>query len=189
MGERICSAPDCERPAEALGWCGMHRERIRRRGVLTLAYRPTLEERFWAKVNKTETCWLWTGASSQLGYGRLWVNGKWPQAHRLAYEWLVGPIPPGLVLDHLCRRPACVNPTHLEPVTQRENVARGVGPQVVSAMRQAQTHCKRGHEFTEANTYMYRGSRCCRTCNKLKCRRQYYERQARRRAEETVFVG
>jgi hypothetical protein len=177
VDERICSAPDCDRLAEALGWCGMHRERIRRRGVLTLAYRPTLEERFWAKVNKTGTCWFWIGASSQLGYGRLWVNGKWPQAHRLAYEWFVGPIPPGLVLDHLCRQPACVNPAHLEPGTQRENLARGIGAQVIRAMRQAQPHCKRGHEFNEVNTYEYRGRRVCRICCNLRQRERYHAKR------------
>jgi hypothetical protein len=168
VSEPICSAPGCGKPAKTRGWCGMHLERIRRRGVLTLAYRPTLEERFWAKVNKTETCWLWIGASNQVGHGRLWIDGKWPQAHRLAYEWLVGPIPAGLELDHLCRNPPCVNPVHLEPVTHRENVARGDAGEAVSAMRQAQTHCKRGHEFNEVNTYTYRGRRVCRICHKLR---------------------
>ena len=88
-----------------------------------------ISARFWAKVDKTETCWLWTGGQSA-GYGRFGFKGR-PNlgAHRFAYELLVGPIPPGLDLDHLCRVRNCVNPDHLEPVTRRENLLlRGGGP-------------------------------------------------------------
>lgn len=121
---------------------------------------------FWAKVKRTSSCWLWTGAMRGTGYGHLAWQGSYRAAHRVAYELLVGPIPDGLVLDHLCRTPACVNPAHLEPVTQRTNVIdRGTGP---FAKRARQTHCKRGHEFTPENTYIYpsRGVRYCRTCHR-----------------------
>ena len=95
-------------------------------------------ERFLSKVNKTDDCWLCTDALVD-GYGRFSVNGRTIAAHRWAYEQLVGPIPPGLQLDHLCHtrdvakcirsgectHRRCVNPDHLEPVTSRENVNRG----------------------------------------------------------------
>jgi hypothetical protein len=116
---------------------------------------------FWAKVNKTDGCWEWTRGKSW-GYGVHTSGGKRHKAHRFAYELLVGPIPGGLTLDHLCRNRGCVNPTHLEPVTNRENILRGSSP---AATRARQTECKNGHPFDEANTYRDpRGYRECRIC-------------------------
>jgi hypothetical protein len=88
-------------------------------------YGPPLEERVWAKVEKTEGCWLWTAAISPNGYGKFMVSGRPVNAHRLVYQLTVGPIPDGLDLDHLCRVRHCVNPDHLEPVTRSENLLRG----------------------------------------------------------------
>lgn len=88
--------------------------------------RPTLTQRFCAKVRLTDGCWEWAGEKSHLGYGKLWrPNGLSRQAHRIAYELFVGDVPKGLVLDHICRNRVCVNPAHLEPVTQGENLRRG----------------------------------------------------------------
>ena len=125
--------------------------------------KPT-HERFWTKVHKTDTCWLWTGGISH-GYGSFDLPGvgRWRavRAHRFAYEALVGPIPEGMVIDHLCRVKACVNPDHLEPVTQRTNLLRG---QSFAAVNAAKTHCVHGHEFTPANTIVSPGRRRCRSC-------------------------
>lgn len=116
-------------------------------------------ELFWAKVNKTGECWLWTGAIQSGGYGELAGAGHRPLlAHRVSYELLVGEIPPGLQVDHLCRVRACVNPEHLEPVTCKENIRRGR-----NAHRE-KTHCPQGHPYEAANLISRVGTRRCRTC-------------------------
>lgn len=138
--------------------------------------RGTPEERFWAKVEKTETCWLWTGATSSWGYGNFYVDGKYLKAHRWAYENFVGPIPEGLDLDHLCRVRHCVRPTHLEPATRRENLKRGEVPW--GAWQLARTHCPQGHPYSGENLYTYPdGRRACRTCA-LDAKHRYRKRLA-----------
>ena len=119
-------------------------------------------ERFWSKVRKTDTCWLWLAATVATGYGCISNNKRIVLAHRLSYESLVGPIPEGMELDHLCRNPSCVNPAHLEPVTHRENGRRG---RAGWNMR-AKTECPAGHSYDLLNTYFWRGFRLCRACRK-----------------------
>ena len=125
-------------------------------------YLPTkLRER---SVVSPSGCWLWTGPLVR-GYGSLYWQKKKQYAHRVSWSERFGPISPGMQIDHLCRTPACINPDHLEPVTQRTNILRGVG---VSAQRARQTHCSRGHEFTEANTRVTsRNQRMCRACHQI----------------------
>jgi len=123
----------------------------------------TREQRFWAKVRKGDICWNWTAAKMPAGYGLFGVGRRRPEyAHRFSYELAFGPIPQGMVIDHLCRNTSCVNPDHLEVVTHRENSLRGNGSPALNARK---THCIHGHEFTPENTYRYpHGGRKCRTC-------------------------
>jgi uracil-DNA glycosylase family 4 len=93
-----------------------------------VSYRGSVESRFWAKVRKTDRCWYWLGWRDSWGYGGFTLGGKNVRAHRFAYELLVGPIPAGMTLDHLCRHPACVNPSHLEALTVAEHNRRTLVP-------------------------------------------------------------
>lgn len=124
---------------------------------------PDTEARFWVKVHRgaPEECWPWLASGNGKGYGQFYLHGKSVLAHRFAYELVVGPIPVGLHLDHLCRMRRCVNPAHLEPVTNRENILRGVG---ATARNATKMHCPQGHEYTPENTRVYRDRRNCVTC-------------------------
>lgn len=165
------------------------------------------EERFWAKVNKNGPlperrpelgpCWLWI-AHLIKGYGRFSLGSHEAgnvQAHRYAWELLIGPIPEGLTLDHLCRNRACVKvvadehgPAHLEPVTHAENLLRGDG---VAGTNARKAHCPKGHPYDEANTRIDRtGRRFCRACARERMNRKWCEgpelreRQRERRARK-----
>jgi len=116
-------------------------------------------------------CWVWVGAADPLGYGRIGMQGKAKLAHRISYQHFVGEIPVGLELDHLCRVSACINPNHLEPVTRKVNTDRGICAETHRKRFALMTHCHRGHEFTESNTYIAvqknRSFRNCKTCAKI----------------------
>ena len=143
----------------------------------------SLEERFWAKVDKNGSifkdlgpCWTWTASLTTAGYGKFGItNGRAVEAHRVAYELIMGPVPEGLCLDHLCRNRMCVNPDHLEPVTLVENFKRGIDSHPASnatrkAMALASTHCRNGHPRTPPNTHWWKGHRYCRICAKERAR-------------------
>ena len=133
--------------------------------------RVPVVDRMADKFRVGDGCWLWTACVNKKGYGQVGIGGREKRlAHRVLYEAMVGPIPDGLELDHLCRTPACVRPGHLEPVTHAENMARGA--------HSLKTHCPKGHEYTEANTRLGRGQgRKCRTCHRVNNLRYYYERR------------
>lgn len=134
--------------------------------------------RFFSKIDIGD-CWTWIAQIGSDGYGRFMMkDGATTTAHRAAWLLLVGPIPEGHELDHLCRNKACVNPDHLEPVTHAVNVSRGHGRPAHNGRR---THCKRGHAFTPSNTYTTTyGGRQCRACVRITHRRAY----TRKRVEE-----
>ena len=121
-----------------------------------------LLDRIEDKFTIGDGCWEWTAAKMRAGYGELSINGKGGQyAHRELYEYMVGPIPDELELDHLCMNKSCVRPDHLEPVTHKENMRRW------QTQRAARTHCERGHEWTEDNISTdNRGRQECLTCKR-----------------------
>jgi hypothetical protein len=120
-------------------------------------------DRFWSKVQKSDDgCWEWLAAVSNHGYGVFCVRrGLATSAHRVAYELMVGAIPDGHVLDHMCNNTRCVRPDHLRPVRQRENVLRAAS---IPAANAAKTHCPKGHPYTGFRKSRYGVSRICRVC-------------------------
>jgi hypothetical protein len=144
-----------------------------------------VDERFWSKVKEDPDtgCWVWQDHLSASGYGRFGIGGRagrvYP-AHRVAYEWVVGVIPEGLVIDHLCRNRACVNPAHLEPVTMRENLLRGYG---WGGLHARKTHCPAGHPLEGDNLSTYHlkhKQRKCLACHAA--RQREYKRKLREAA-------
>lgn len=160
-----------------------------------------LPERFRTKIVTSDEhpgCWIWTGPKTPANYGTYLLSRKVAVsdadrhrvAHRYAYECLVGPIPKGLVIDHLCRVTLCVNPAHLEPVTVRENTNRGAGTgnalwdgrptrsmMAVAAMNSAKTHCPYGHPYDAENTRWEQRAdgRWCRKCRECRNARMRVE--------------
>ena len=133
------------------------------------------DQRFWSKVDRTGECWVWTGTAAEGGYGHFKISGTTlsAMAHRVAYRVLVGPIPDGLQLDHLCRNPPCVNPAHLEPVTARENIRRAMEAKYGGPNR---SECTKGHPWTPENIYWRKsGHPVCRACNRERQRNAWVE--------------
>lgn len=151
------------------------------RGVYRRSVASLYERLARIVIDLVSGCWLWTGALDH-GYGVINVDGRMRNAHRVAYELLVGPVPSGLLLDHLCHDPArcsggfscihrrCINPDHLEPVTMLENFRRGCRPpSFVAAWQRAKTHCPSGHPYSGDNLFFKKsGDRACRECSRLR---------------------
>ena len=147
--------------------------------------RPTegeLVEAFWDRVEKMDPagCWFWLGYMTRQGYGTFYPRGGLATAHRFAYELVKGAVPQGYVLDHLCRNRSCVNPEHLDPVTQKENVDRGLHGVLT-------THCPKGHPYAGENLALKKDGRGrrCRTCRREQGRIQ---RERRRAADVAVAI-
>lgn len=133
----------------------------------------------YSAINPTTGCHEWSGCKSQNGYAYIRVAGRTVYAHRVAWELANGPVPAGRYLDHLCRNRRCINPGHLEPVTHRENVIRGIGPTAINA---AKTHCYAGHELSPDNLTsreLRLGHRKCLTCKR---ERNRADKKAKRQA-------
>ena len=129
MSDRTCVIEGCGKKQTTRTWCPMHYQRWRRLGTTDLTPR-TIADRFWAKVQKTETCWLWTAFVDSLGYGMIYDGKSRPMyASKLAYQLLVGPVPEGYDVDHRCHVHGCVNPAHLQAVTHQKNGENRSGPQ------------------------------------------------------------
>lgn len=142
-------------------------------------------ERFWAKVRKTDGCWLWTASTNgRPGYGIFrggvgrdkYGSSRWALAHRFAYELAHGPIPAGMEIDHRCRTRLCVNPAHMELVPHRTNTLRSTGPSAMAARRDG---CSKGHPYTPENLRLSGGKRRCITCDRAKEARRYIRRYGR----------
>lgn len=183
---KACSVTDCDKPSARGRMCSMHASRLYKTGTTDAPQpRPTLLERLMAKVERAVgplDCWEWTGFKNKLGYGRFYVdraNGI-RQAHRVSYELHVGPIPDGLVIDHLCRNPGCVNPGHLEPVTNAENVRRGDNSDVTRQRHRERRTCAQGHPLFGDNVRIVKrdGARACRECARAANRRYRQKRRA-----------
>lgn len=140
-----------------------------------------LFDRFWTRVlpaNDPADCYLWDRPDYPVGYGRFKVNGKVELAHRVSWELMVGEIPAGTQIDHLCRRRRCVNWLHLEPVSIRENILRGDSPTAVAYRTDT---CKRGHSLLDAYVKA-NGGRNCRSCQRLHDSTRDFRRERAARA-------
>lgn len=174
-----CSVSPCDNlvgPKGARGLCSKHYQRWLNTGDPKGSTRKSPEERFWEKASMSvsDGCWEWLGCKDGDGYGMFRFEGSMRRAHRWGYELLVSKVPEGLVLDHLCRNPSCVNPDHLEPVTNQENLDRGEGRRVKNGSANS---CVNGHEYTADNTYTNpKGRKVCRTCS-ANSRRKYEKRK------------
>ncbi|MFB9641515.1 HNH endonuclease signature motif containing protein [Agromyces lapidis] len=152
----------------------MHYKRIRKTGHADSINDLSIEERFWSKTERDGDCIVWSAGRSDTGYGTVKLDGRTQLVHRVAYEWSGRTIPEGLVLDHLCRNRACVNVEHLEPVTQAENVARGVSPLARYITDVPQDLCSKGHKLTSENVYVHRRpgrqrpTLACKTCRRIR---------------------
>ena len=132
------------------------------------------------EIDAATGCWLWLKYIAQdTGYGKLTVDGRQLYAHRVYYERHRGPIPEGLVIDHLCRVRNCVNPAHLEVVTRGENTLRGETP---SGINSRKTHCPQGHPLSGDNLYRWKNKRQCNICRLRRAREQQRERERLREA-------
>jgi hypothetical protein len=122
-------------------------------------------ERFLRKVRKTDSCWMWMGAKNNYGYGNFYYGGRMVRAHRVSLKLFRHDFPDELVVDHLCRNKLCVNPDHLDAVTQQVNVAR------YYAAKEPKPICVNGHAMINDNTYLHDNRRICKECKRESTRR------------------
>lgn len=190
-----CSIAGCDKPVFARGWCNSHYLKWHRYGdpLHGRFMGLSADERFWSKVNKSGTipnrrpdlgpCWEWTGSKLPEGYGTFRVSRDLVvRVHRYVYEITNGAIPDGETVDHLCFNTSCVNPAHLEAVSNATNVLRGGCPPAENSRK---THCYKGHELTPENTYLNSGGRYCRICRRENKRSYYLRKKQRLKADSS----
>lgn len=137
-------------------------------------------ERLLSKVTKTPSCWVFNGGVSKDGYGNFYFRKTCWRAHRASYEIFVGKIPFGFTIHHICNIRNCVNPKHLKPMSLRDNLMLG---NTIPAKNISKTHCPKGHEYTDSNTYLkkskyFKPARQCRKCGDRRRMRLYFNKQA-----------
>lgn len=138
---------------------------------MTFAARPLIERLFDNFELADGGCWIYLGYVSRGGYSQIWIKpGIRKYRHIAAYELFIGPVPEGMQLDHLCRRPACFNPRDLEPVTPRENVLRS---DAWAGVNSRKTHCPQGHPYDGVNAH---GRRICRRCTRATALAHYHRK-------------
>jgi hypothetical protein len=118
------------------------------------------KNRFESKILKTKYCWIWQASKNDKGYGMFWLDGRYVRAHRFSYMIFRGSLDSKLVIDHLCKNTLCVNPQHLEQVTQAENVKRGLAGKINNSQAR-KIHCPKGHEYSRLDK---NGHRLCGKC-------------------------
>lgn len=168
MSKRTCSVNKCTRAHEGHGYCHSHLAAYKRTGEPpTRAFPETRLERLMAKIRVDGAHWIWTGSTASDGrYGAFFMGDRVIPAHRASWILHGRKVAADEVLDHICRITLCVNPDHLRPLTQRENILAGVAPAALNARK---THCYRGHEFTAENTRITpAGRRVCRSCARMR---------------------
>lgn len=177
---KLCSFPGCGRPHQAKGLCKAHWRQVRRGNVLSplnSTRRPNgtlprirYDEIPCPRADLKGPCHRFRGCHQSTGYGQVAFMGKRVLVHVYVWERANGPVPPGLEIDHQCMVNDCCNIDHLRAVTHQVNSTENLKSPSGWQLNAAKTHCKRGHPFDEQNTYIYRGNRWCRRCQKIRAK-------------------
>lgn len=193
-----CSIPECDGQARARGMCTKHYQAAKKIGSLPARWNRAqrtpmpIEEKLERNkhINPDTGCWEWTGQLSDDGYGLVPISrGRYGSVHRISYRLANGEIPIGLEPDHLCRNRKCFNPDHLEAVTHKVNVNRGLLPELMREKALMQTHCKNGHPLSGENLALQgpkRKFRVCRICRAERQKRRYHQRKLKEKCHEGI---